>query len=352
MPKTCVLFIQGGGKGAHAEDAPLANSLKRALGPRYDVLFPRMPREADPNVEAWKEKISSALSRLSGMVILVAHSVGGSILLRYLSEEKVRKPIAGLFLLAAPSRDKEQWNFDDLELPGDVSEKLALIPRIVFYHCRDDDVVPFAHLALHGARIPRAVTRAVDSGGHQFGNDLTGVATDIQGNDAASSLDREQGPPSSPSMERKHMPAVARAEMLIRSPASAVFSALVRPASLKKFWLKQASAALSKGAKVDWEFRVPGATETVEVTRFVEGEAISFVWSGGKSVELRFRPVGRSSSVVEVRVRGSRGRGAVSEANLHDRGVCRGAVRPEEPSRDRPVRRNGSRQSRALCLCA
>ena len=148
------------------------------------------------------------------------------------------------------------------------------------------------------------------------------------------------------------MPAVARAEMLIRSPASAVFSALVRPASLKKFWLKQASAALSKGAKVDWEFRVPGATETVEVTRFVEGEAISVVWSGGKSVELRFRPVGRSSSVVEVRVRGSRGRGAVSEANLHDRGVCRGAVRPEEPSRDRPVRRNGSRQSRALCLCA
>ncbi len=185
LTKTCVLFIQGGGKGAHSEDAPLANSLKRALGPKYDVRFPRMPSEADPNVKAWKEQISSELSRIPDMVILVAHSVGGSILLKYLSEEKVERPIAGLFLLAAPSWDEDRWNFDDLKLPRDIAEKLAFIPRIFFYHCRDDDVVPFAHLALHGARIPRAVTRVVNSGGHQFGNNLTGVATDIQSNDAA-----------------------------------------------------------------------------------------------------------------------------------------------------------------------
>jgi predicted alpha/beta hydrolase family esterase len=185
MATTSVLFIQGGGKGAHSADAPLANSLRRALGPRYDVRFPRMPREADPNVASWKEKVSSELSRMPGKVILVAHSVGGSILLRYLSEEKVEKPIDGLFLLAVPSWDEDRWNFDDLKLPHDVAEKLAPIPRLFFYHCRDDDVVPFAHLALHGARVPRAVIRALGSGGHQFGNDLTGVATDVRGNDAA-----------------------------------------------------------------------------------------------------------------------------------------------------------------------
>jgi len=185
MTTTCVLFIQGGGKGARAEDAPLADSLKRALGPEYDMHFPRMPGEADPNVESWKQKISSELSRLAGRVILVAHSVGGSILLRYLAEEKVDRPIAGVFLLAAPSWDEDRWNFDDLKLPPDIAGKLAPIPRLFFYHCRDDDVVPFAHLALHRARIPRAVTRALDSGGHQFGCDLTDVATDIRGNDAA-----------------------------------------------------------------------------------------------------------------------------------------------------------------------
>lgn len=109
------------------------------------------------------------------------------------------------------------------------------------------------------------------------------------------------------------MPAVARAEMLIRSPARAVFDALTQPGSLKKFWLKRASAPLSKGAKVDWVFLVPGARETVEVTRFIEGEAVSFVWSDGKAVQMQVRPRGRSSSVVEVEVRGFKGRGAASE---------------------------------------
>jgi uncharacterized protein len=182
---TCILFIQGGGKGAHAEDALLARSLKRALGPKYDVRFPRMPDESDPNVASWKAKITSELSRMSGKVILVAHSIGGSILLRYLSEEKVEKPIAGLFLLAAPSWDEDRWNYDDLKLPRDIAQKLALIPRLFFYHCSDDDIVPFTHLALHGKRIPQAVTRAVENGGHQFENDLTRVAMDIRGSDAA-----------------------------------------------------------------------------------------------------------------------------------------------------------------------
>lgn len=185
MTTTSVLFIQGGGNGAYAEDAPLADSLRRALGADYDVRFPRMPDEDDPNVASWKQKIASELVRLPGDVVLVAHSVGGSILLRYLAEEKIEKSVGGVFLLAAPSWDEDRWSFDDLKLPSDIAERLAGIPRLVFYHCQDDDVVPFAHLALHGSRLPRAVIRPVGEGGHQFGNDLTGVATDIRASDAA-----------------------------------------------------------------------------------------------------------------------------------------------------------------------
>ena len=181
---TCVLFIQGGGKGAHAEDTFLADSLKRALGPDYDVRYPRMPDESNPSVEAWGQKFSSELSKISGEVILVAHSVGGSILLQYLSDEKLGNSIGGLFVLAAPTWDGKQWNFDDLKLSRKSAEKLALIPRIYFYHCRDDGIVPFAHLALHAAQIPQAITRAISHGGHQFGNDLARIATDIRGDDA------------------------------------------------------------------------------------------------------------------------------------------------------------------------
>lgn len=185
MTNPCVLFIQGGGEGAHAEDKPLAESLKRALGASYDVRFPQMPDEANPDAQSWGRKISQDLSRIPGRVILVAHSIGGSILLKYLAEVQVKNPIAGLFLLAAPSWDGDRWNFNDLKLPTDIAERLAQVPKVFFYHCRDDNIVPFAHLALHGTRLPDAVMRAIDHGGHQFDEDLNFVASDIRSSDAA-----------------------------------------------------------------------------------------------------------------------------------------------------------------------
>lgn len=184
MARIAVLFVQGGGEGAHKEDAALAESLERALGDTYRVYFPKMPDEADPKFASWTQKIASEVSSQDGEVLLVGHSLGGAALLKYLAEEEVPKPVAGLFLLAAPSWDANEWNFDDLKLPAHLDKTLAYIPRIYLYHSRDDAVVPFGHLALHSARLPRAIVRAVDRGGHQFGNDLSHVAKDI-GSEAA-----------------------------------------------------------------------------------------------------------------------------------------------------------------------
>jgi predicted alpha/beta hydrolase family esterase len=175
-----VLFIQGGGEGGHKEDALLAVSLQKALGAEYDVRYPQMSGESEPEMQTWKAQIAKELEALGDEVIVVGHSVGGSALLKYLSEEKVTKPIAGLFLLAAPSWDEEKWNFDDLKLPRDLAVKLSWIPRVFLYHNRDDQIVPFGHLALHAARLPRAEVREGDKGGHQFGNDLADVARDIR----------------------------------------------------------------------------------------------------------------------------------------------------------------------------
>ncbi len=49
-PTRQVLFIQGGGAGAHDErDGKLVESLRRELGGRYEVRQPRMPEEGDPS---------------------------------------------------------------------------------------------------------------------------------------------------------------------------------------------------------------------------------------------------------------------------------------------------------------
>jgi hypothetical protein len=135
--RTFVLFIQGGDEGAHEADALLAQSLQQALGDDYDVRYPQMPDESKPDMQNWKAKITSELEPLDGRVMLVGHSIGGATLLKYLSEENVSKPIAGLFLLAVPSWDEENWSFDNLKLPGDLRAKLLSIPQIFLYHNRE-----------------------------------------------------------------------------------------------------------------------------------------------------------------------------------------------------------------------
>src|SRR6185436_5936147 len=101
--KKYVLFIHGGGgEGAYEEDGILAASLQNALGAAYEVRYPKMPLEESAEYADWKAQIAIEWSALDDEVILVAHSVGGSILLKYLTEEQVERPIAGLFLLATP----------------------------------------------------------------------------------------------------------------------------------------------------------------------------------------------------------------------------------------------------------
>jgi predicted alpha/beta hydrolase family esterase len=177
MKKT-VLFIQGGGAGAHAADKLLAASLRSALGAGYVVQYPSMPNEEDPQYEAYKAQIARELASVDGKVILVAHSVGATVLLRYLTEETLDKPVIGIFFIAAPYWGAEEW-FDAKRLQENLASRLQKSPPIFFYHSRDDQVVPFAHLAMYAAKLPQATIREFDGRGHQFQNDLSAVAADI-----------------------------------------------------------------------------------------------------------------------------------------------------------------------------
>ena len=175
-----VLFVHGGGEGAYEEDRKLAASLQHALGTGYDVLSPKMPEEDRPVYQAWKERIANELVTLEGEVILVGHSLGGSVLLKYLSEEEVEKPVAGLFLIATPYWGFEDWEVDEYALREDFASKIPRGMPVFLYHSRDDEVVPFAHAALYAEKLPRATVREFYGRGHQFGDDLSEVAREIK----------------------------------------------------------------------------------------------------------------------------------------------------------------------------
>jgi predicted alpha/beta hydrolase family esterase len=179
--KKHVLFIHGAGEGAFEEDGLLVASLQNALGRAYEVHYPKMPEHDSATYADWKAPIERELAILDNAVILVGHSVGGSVVVKYLSEQQLDKPISSLFLLATPYWGADEfWKWDEVRLDEDVATKLASIPRIFLYHSRDDEVVPFAHLALYAATLPQAIVRVFDRRGHQFGNDLAEVAEDIR----------------------------------------------------------------------------------------------------------------------------------------------------------------------------
>lgn len=101
--------------------------------------------------------------------IVVGHSVGGAVLLRQLPEAKVDKPIGGIFVIAAPFWGAEEYQ---AHLPAGVP--------VFVYHGRDDETVPFAHLAQFAQKFPQATVREVDECGHQFNDDLSVAAKEIK----------------------------------------------------------------------------------------------------------------------------------------------------------------------------
>jgi predicted alpha/beta hydrolase family esterase len=178
--KRHVLFVHGAGEGAHEADERLAASLREALGSGYDVRSPRTPDEDSPEVGAWKEKIAGELATMNGEVILVGHSVGAFVLLEYLSEEEPEKPVAGLFLVSTPYVGTGGWEMDEYASREDPASGLPEGLPMFFYHGREDEVVPFEHLALYAQRFPRATFRAFDGRGHQLDDDLSEVARDVE----------------------------------------------------------------------------------------------------------------------------------------------------------------------------
>lgn len=173
-----VLFVHGAGEGAHAEDLTLAHSLQRSLGDGIEVRSPAMPREEDPDYEAWKQRIVAELDELTGPVALVGHSIGGSVLARAIAEIDVSK-VAGLFLVSAPFWGGGGWTYEGYEtltMTGPVPEHLP----VFLYHGRDDEIVPIDHLRLFHEAIESATAREVDAAGHQLNDDLSVVASDIR----------------------------------------------------------------------------------------------------------------------------------------------------------------------------
>lgn len=178
--KRQLLFVQGGGGGAHdAWDSKLVASLQQALGSDFDVRYPRMPNESDPSYELWKPALEEQLSGLRDGAVLIGHSVGGTVLIRLLAERASVPQLGGIFLIAAPFLGDGGWSADGVRFTPELGRRLPQDVPIHFFHGREDQTVPPAHAELYARAVPQARVHRLPGRDHQLNDDLSEVAAAI-----------------------------------------------------------------------------------------------------------------------------------------------------------------------------
>ncbi|MBD8015975.1 alpha/beta hydrolase [Microbacterium sp. APC 3898] len=179
-----VLFIHSAGPQGEQEGSwGLVHYLRNELGTAYEVRAPAMPNPEDPKYENWKKRLKEEIASLGDGAVLVGHSIGGSALLKFLSEEEMGKSFAKLISVAAPFWGKdEDWQLEDFTLAEDFVSRNSLLPDVVLFHSIGDDTVPFKHLEKYMENLPSATIKQIPGNDHVFQEGLQELVDEIRRN--------------------------------------------------------------------------------------------------------------------------------------------------------------------------
>jgi uncharacterized protein len=171
--KPKILFLHSAGH-QHGDEGSsrLISYLKKNLSHTFDIIAPIMPHPDDPDYESWKTVLHEILKIMDNNMIIVGHSLGGSVLLKFLSEEKFTKTIRALFLVAVPYWGFEDWEADEFILRDSFVKHLPTIKKISIYHSQDDEIISPTHAEKYAEEIPAADLYQLNGYGHVFWDGL------------------------------------------------------------------------------------------------------------------------------------------------------------------------------------
>ena len=176
-----VLFVQGAGPRVHDEwDDKLVASLARELGPEYEVRYPRMPGEDDPDAAAWKAALRHELAALDDGAIVVGHSVGGTILIDAVADAPRASALGAVVLVSTPFVGEGGWPSDVGPSSDGIGARLPRDVRVHLFHGLADDEVPPSHAELYARAIPQATLHRLPDRDHQLNDDLREIAEIIR----------------------------------------------------------------------------------------------------------------------------------------------------------------------------
>lgn len=140
----------------------------------------RMPNSYWADYEAWKIWFEKLLPYLRDGVILVGHSLGGSFLFRYLSENKLPVRISQLHLLAPAITHLEDCEGFLIDVEN-WSGFLSSIDNVHLWHSKDDTIVPISHSEVVAEIYPSANFHHFTDRGHFLQPDFPELLAEIIG---------------------------------------------------------------------------------------------------------------------------------------------------------------------------
>ncbi len=113
-----IFFAHSGGAQSHPGEGSydLVEWLRYNL-PDYQIHFPFIADPEAPSWAMWQDLFQQALEPLKSETLLIGHSLGGSMLLKYLSEQPnvlQNTPIKALILISTPVWGNSDWKVADL----------------------------------------------------------------------------------------------------------------------------------------------------------------------------------------------------------------------------------------------
>lgn len=177
-----VLFIHSAGPQGEREGSwGLLQYLRNELGTAFEVRAPAMPDPEDPKYADWKNVLKEEIAALDDGAVLVGHSIGGSALLKFLSEEELGKSFTKVISVAAPFWGIDaDWQMEDFTLAEDLVSRNSLLPDVVLFHSIGDETVPFTHLEKYMENLPSATVRQLAGNDHIFLEGLEELVEEIR----------------------------------------------------------------------------------------------------------------------------------------------------------------------------
>jgi predicted alpha/beta hydrolase family esterase len=180
MKKEIFFVHSAGPQNSDQGSNNFVDHLSKSLGNGYRLHHPMMPHPENPRYLDWKMALQSSLPVGGHKAALIGHSLGGSVIVKYLSEGLCQMPIAGLFLVGAPYWGTRGWSMQEFMLERGFQSKLPEIGKIFIYHSRLDNWVPYSHAQVYAKSLCGSVFRPVAGDEHEFSEGLPVLVNDIQ----------------------------------------------------------------------------------------------------------------------------------------------------------------------------